>query len=169
MCMTNKVSTSVRLKNYALLGLLMMLPPMAIGGKTAVVTVKVEVVAPPQCIVNDNRPIEVEFGDVMTTRIDGVNYRVPVNYTLSCDVSANNSMKMQVQGTAAFDGQALQTSVDGLGIRLQNGTSTLAVNDWLNFNYQDQPELWATPVMQAGVALPAGEFTAGASLRVDYQ
>lgn len=168
MCMTSKTDTP-GLKNYVVLGLLLVLPQIAIGGKTAVVTVKVEVVAPPPCTVNDNRPIEVEFGDVMTTRVDGVNYRMPVNYTLSCDASANNAMKLQVQGTSAFDGQALQTSVAGLGIRLQHGTTTLAVNDWLNFSYPDQPELWATPIMQAGVTLPAGEFTAGASLRVDYQ
>lgn len=38
----------------------------------------------PPCTVNDNKPIEVDFGDVMTTRIDGSNYRQQVNYTLSC-------------------------------------------------------------------------------------
>ncbi|VTR20674.1 putative minor fimbrial subunit StfE [Serratia fonticola] len=68
---------------------------------TATVTVKVTVVAPLPCMINDDRPIEVEFGDVMTTRVDGDNYKMPVNYTLSCTGPASNAMKLQVKGTGA--------------------------------------------------------------------
>lgn len=152
-------------------GMLAMLSQITFGASnTAIVVVKATVVAPPPCIINNNRPVEVEFGDVLTTRVDGVNYRVPVNYTLVCQPGASNAMKIQLLGNgAAFDSTALQTSVAALGIRLQHGTTTLPVNDWVNFTYPNQPELWAVPVMQAGVTLPAEEFTGSALMRVDYQ
>ncbi|WP_210504815.1 fimbrial protein [Pantoea ananatis] len=133
------------------------------------VTVKVTVVAPPPCVINDDRPVEVEFGDVMTTRVDGSNYRRPVNYTLSC-TSTSNAMKLQVKGNgAAFDVTVLQTNKAGLGIKLLQGDSKLAINSWLNFTYPNKPELWAVPVKQAGATLTGGEFSAGATMAVDYQ
>ncbi|BEO62833.1 exotoxin [Serratia marcescens] len=134
------------------------------------VTVKVTVVAPPSCVVNGDRPIEVEFGEVMTTRLDGKNYQTPVSYTLSCSGQSKNVMKLQIQGTgAAFDTTLLQTNKTGLGVQLQQGGSKLAINSWLNFTYPDAPELWAVPVKQSGVSLSGGEFTAGATMKVAYQ
>ncbi|HHQ6602073.1 TPA: fimbrial protein [Serratia fonticola] len=153
-----------------LAALLSALPLLAWAGATATVTVKVTVVAPPPCVINDNRPIEVEFGDVMTTRVDGSNYKMPVNYTLSCTGAPSNTMKLQVKGTgAAFDATVLQTNKAELGIELRHGDSKLAVNDWLNFTYPNKLELWAVPVKQAGATLAGGEFSAGATMAVDYQ
>ncbi len=134
------------------------------------VTVKVTVVAPPPCVINGNRTIEVDFNEVMIAQIDGKNYRMPVNYSLSCSGQSKNSMKLQVQGTgAAFDSTVLKTNKTGLGIQLQQGGSKLAVNSWLNFTYPNTPELWAVPVKPSGVTLSVGEFTAGATMKVDYQ
>lgn len=153
---------------FLLCGMLGVLPQIA--GAFTTVTVKVTVVAPPPCVINDNRAIEVDFGDVITTRVDGAHYRMPVNYTLSCSGETANAMKLQVQGNGApFDGTVLQTNKEGLGIELQQGSSRLPVNSWLNFSYPDKPELWAIPVKQAGATLTGGEFTAGATMRVDYQ
>ncbi|MBH2669683.1 fimbrial protein [Serratia marcescens] len=134
------------------------------------VTVKVTVVAPPPCVINGNRTIEVDFDEVMIAQIDGKNYRMPVNYSLSCSGQSKNAMKLQVQGTgAAFDTTALKTNKTGLGIQLQQGSSKLALNSWLNFTYPNTPELWAVPVKQSGVTLSVGEFTAGATMKLDYQ
>ncbi|MDK7100077.1 fimbrial protein [Klebsiella aerogenes] len=139
------------------------------GSSNVTVQIKMTVVAPP-CVINDNKAIEVEFGDVMTTKVDGNNYRMPVNYTLSCDDNSNNAMKLQIQGaTAGFDAEALQTSVSALGIKMERVGSEFPVNTWLNFNYPGKPDLWAVPVMQPGATLPAGEFTATATMKVDYQ
>ncbi|CAI1968274.1 fimbrial protein [Serratia fonticola] len=153
-----------------LAALLAALPLLAWAEPSATVTVKVTVVAPPPCVINDDRPIDVEFGDVMTTRVDGDNYKMPVNYTLSCTGGTTNAMKLQVKGTgAAFDATVLQTNQTGLGIELRQGDSKLAVNDWLNFTYPNKPELWAVPVKQRGATLTGGEFSAGATMAVDYQ
>ncbi|OQV36223.1 fimbrial protein [Serratia marcescens] len=151
-----------------LAGLVALMPLWCLA--TTTVTVKVTVVAPPPCTINDDRPIEVDFGDVMTTRVEGDNYRMPVNYTLSCTEASSNAMRLQVQGNgASFDGSVLRTNKTGLGIRLQQGDSKLAVNSWLNFTYPNVPALWATPVKQSGATLTGGEFTAGATMKVAYQ
>lgn len=153
-----------------LAGVLAALPMLACAAPSATVTVKVTVVAPPPCVINDDRPVEVEFGDVMTTRVDGDNYKMPVNYTLSCTGGTSNAMKLQVKGNgAAFDATVLQTNKTGLGIELRQGDGKLAVNSWLNFTYPNKPELWAVPVKQAGTTLTGGEFSAGATMAMDYQ
>lgn len=160
--------TKHRRAGYSLAALLMAFPLVTQAATT--VTVKVTVVAPPPCIINDDRPIVVEFGDVLTTRVDGSNYRLPVNYTLNCKDALSNAMKLQVQGVGAgFDGTVLQTNKAGLGIELQQGDAKLPVNSWLNFTYPSKPELWVVPVKQNGATLTGGEFTAGATMKVDYQ
>lgn len=154
----------------ALVGVLTALPMLVFAAPSATVTVKVTVVAPPACVINDDRPIEVEFGNVMTTRVDGDNYKMPVNYTLSCTGGTSNAMKLQVKGNgAAFDATVLQTNKTGLGIELRQGGSKLAVNKWLHFSYPNKPKLWAIPVKQVGTTLTGGEFSAGATMTVDYQ
>ncbi|HGM6909401.1 TPA: fimbrial protein [Serratia marcescens] len=135
------------------------------------VTVSVTVLAPLPCVINGGKPIEVDFGsEVLTTRIDGSNYLTPINYSLSCTGPARNSMKLQIAGNGAgFNGQLLQTSVNGLGIALLRGDARIPLNSWQNFTYPNVPELKAVPIKQAGVQLPTGEFTASATLRADYQ
>jgi type 1 fimbria pilin len=164
--------TGYRQVRHVLAGMLAVLPMLAWAAPSATVTVtvKVTVVAPPPCVINDDRPIDVEFGDVMTTRVDGDNYKMPVNYTLSCIGGTSNAMKLQVKGTGAvFDATVLQTNQTDLGIELRQGASKLAVNSWLNFTYPNKPELWAVPVKQEGATLRGGEFSAGATMAMDYQ
>lgn len=145
------------------------LPQIAVADSSATVTVKVTVVAPPACVINDNKAIAVEFGNVMMTRLDGSQYRRPVNYTLDCRGAPSGAMRIQIQGNgAAFDGSVLQTSTSGLGIRLQQGSAQLAINSWLNFTYPQKPTLWAIPIKQPGVTLTGGDFTAVATMKVDY-
>ena len=118
-------------RRYLLAGALCAAPLMVQADVTNV-TVKVTIVAA-ACTVNDNQAIEVNFGDVATNRVDGTNYRKPVSYTLSCSEGASKAMKLQVQGTgSAFDGSLLGTDVSGLGIRMQNGSSNLPLNQWVN-------------------------------------
>jgi hypothetical protein len=143
--------------------------PLIVNAVTRV-EVKVTVVAPPPCIINDDRPIIVDFGEVITTRIDDSNNRLPVDYTLSCKDAPYNTMRMKIQGNGAhFDSTVLQTSKNGLGIELQNNKNKFSVNSWLNFIYPNKPDLWVVLVKQRGATLTGGEFTAGATMKVDYQ
>ncbi|MFP7326996.1 fimbrial protein [Serratia marcescens] len=135
------------------------------------VTVSVTVLAPFPCVINGGKPIEVNFGDeILTTRIDGNNYRQQVEYALACSGQAKNAMRLQIAGgSASFNGQLLQTSVNGVGIAFLLNGSRIALNSWQNFTYPALPTLEAVPVKQGGVQLPTGEFSASATLRADYQ
>lgn len=136
------------------------------------VTVRVTVIEAPPCVINNNQTIEVNFGDVMTNRVDGSNYEQALNYTLSCTGNASNALKMQLVGTQAGSGFAsnvLQTDAAGLGIALKNGGSAMALNSWTNFTYPTLPVLTAVPVKGSGVTLSGGAFSASATMRVEYQ
>lgn len=163
---------TMRYRNTACLlcGLLLALPQIVEGSTSTTLTVKVAVVEPPSCIINDNRAIIVNFGNMMINEVNGSNYRMPVVYTLSCTVPSLRA-KISIQGDgASFDGAVLKTSEPGLGIKfLRQDSVQLAINKWLNFVYPDKPELWAVPVKQSGATLHGGEFTAGATMKVDYQ
>jgi hypothetical protein len=45
----------------------------------------------------------------------------------------------------------------------------LAVNEWIDFTYPKTPTLQAVPVKRAGAVLSGGDFSAMATLMVDYQ
>lgn len=153
-----------------LCGMLVTLPQIATSANSVNITVKVSVVAPPACTINENKPIEVEFGDVMTTRVDGNNYRRPVDFSLSCTTASSYALKLQVQGNgASFDSEVLRTDREGLGIKLLQGSNKLAINSWLNFSRPNTPKLWAVPVKQNNATLKTGQFSAGATMKVDYQ
>jgi len=119
----------------------------------------------------------IEFGNVQIQQIDGSNFTQPVDYGLNCSGRLSDYLKLQIQGTAVtINGESLlQTSVSGLGIRLQTkaGKSLVPIGstDWMNFQYTggSGPELEAVLVKNSGETLPAGEFSAAATLVVDYQ
>ncbi|OKP49506.1 exotoxin [Serratia marcescens] len=149
-----------------------MLFTAALPAQTATnLNVSVTVIAPLPCVINGSKPIDVDFGpDVMITRLDGNHYRTPIDYTLTCNELAKNAMRLQIAGAVAgFDSQLLQTDVNGLGIALLFDGVRLAPNTWQNFNYSALPTLEAVPMKQASATLRTGDFSAAATLRVDYQ
>lgn len=153
-------------------GIMSLLSAVSYGSNTANVTVKVTILSPPSCTINNDRPIEVRFGDVMTTRVNGVNYRMPVNYSLYCTSLKKNELRMQIIGDAIDLGKAtnaLATNVTGFGIQLQRGSTPFNINDTLDFVYPAKPVLYAVPVKRNGVTLPTRYFVATATMSVDYQ
>ncbi|TDB55729.1 fimbrial protein [Photorhabdus luminescens] len=144
-------------------------PVSNFSGKTPVNIYGV-VIAPPPCVINNGNTIDVDFGDVMITRIDGVNYMQPVKYTVKCEKMPANAMKMMISGnTASFDRTVLQTNHSGLGIAVIHNGRKLLVNDWMKFSYPNFPELHAVPVKDMATALKGGDFGAGATMMVEYQ
>lgn len=111
--------------------------PLAAGSKTVNMTLTIVVNAAPPCTVTGG---EVEFGNVLTTKVDGVNYRQAVGYRLSCNGRVSDYLKLQIQGNAVtINGESvLQTDVDGLGIRLQTATDgaliSPAIRNGCHFN-----------------------------------
>ncbi|WP_058912150.1 fimbrial protein [Entomohabitans teleogrylli] len=125
----------------------------------------------PPCVVNEDKVITVNFGDeVMTTRVDGTQYRKPITFDLDCSMAASSNQKVRISGTvASFDGTALAGGKTGLGIALYNGNNRLNVGDWVNFTNPNVPQLYAVPIKQSGATLSGGPFRVMASLVVEYQ
>ncbi len=156
-------------RNAAMFLLCVGISPLA-GATTVTVSVTVQV--PPPCVINGNRTIEVDFGEILTVSVNGSNYKKKVDYTLECSGSKSNALQMKIQGNAtSFDPTALQTNISDFGVALHADGQPLNINSWLKFTYSDNqtPLLEAVPVKKTGKTLPGGAFTAGATLLVAYQ
>lgn len=129
------------------------------------------ILAPPPCVINAGSTLNVPFGDdLMTTRIDGVNYRRGVPYTLTCGPQPSNNMKITLQGTGAGFGSAyLGTSKSDLGIKLLLNGAAWPLNNAVNFTYPTLPVIEAVPVKKPGSTLTGGAFSASATLVVALQ
>ena len=135
------------------------------------VSIRGVILAPPPCVINAGSTLNVPFGDdLMTTRIDGVNYRRGVPYTLTCGPQPSNNMKITLQGTGAGFGSAyLGTSKSDLGIKLLLNGAAWPLNNAVNFTYPTLPVIEAVPVKNPGSTLTGGAFSASATLVVALQ
>ncbi|MFC0226924.1 fimbrial protein [Serratia aquatilis] len=139
---------------------------------TAYVSLKGKLVIPAVCTLqmsNNN----IHFGDVLSTRIDGVNYqRKAVGYTLACDRTPTGTLTMTLTGTpAGFTGGsgALGTSLNNLGIAFYSGSTRLTLNSAMAFSYTNQPALYAVPIKATAATFSSGGyFSAAANLVINY-
>lgn len=144
--------------------------PVAVEASTSTITVKVTITAPP-CEINNNKLIEVNFGnDVLTTRVDGNYKKRPVDYSVQCKGGASNSVRMMIEGGGAmFENEVLLTNKTDFGIEVLNNGNRMPINRWLNFTYPNWPTLEAVPVKRPGATLTGGAFSAGATMKVEYR
>lgn len=134
------------------------------------VTIRGNVIAPPPCVINNGNTILVDFGEVMSTRIDGQRYKQPVNYTAECTKMPTNAMTLAITGnTAGFDAGLLQTEIAGLGVRMLYQGRQLNPGEKVKFTYPVFPALEAVPVRDMTAVLTGGDFSAVATLELDYQ
>ncbi|CAI1128282.1 putative minor fimbrial subunit StfF [Serratia marcescens] len=135
---------------------------------TAPIVISGSINVKPQCVVNDNQTIRVAFGnDLITTKVNGVNYLRTIDYTLECKNAGQSMMKMKLAGVAAaFNSTAIQTDKANLAIALRANGNPLPIGSWMAFNYPNKPVLQAVPV--SGGVLATGAFSAAATLMVEY-
>ena len=144
----------------------------AMGGTEAEITFHGTLIEAPPCVVNDGRPVVVDFGnEVMTTRINGNEYLKRIDFTLDCNGSAPGMQQLRISGgtLTGFDPQALAGDQPGFGIALYEGSKRYTPGTWLPLTDPTVPELYAVPVKQDGTTLTGGAFSILASLVVDYQ
>ncbi|WP_249226296.1 fimbrial protein [Entomohabitans teleogrylli] len=144
----------------------------AADGGTTTLTITGNIVEP-DCVINNNQQIVVDFKEVMTTRIDGVSYkREQINYTLTCDNLIRNTLRITLKGTAGYNAGLFNTDVTGLGIRVTNASGTaIAPNGTVDFTYVDggtPPVLYAIPVAQNAATLPNVDFNGSATMVFSY-
>lgn len=146
---------------------------LALPGEITNVSVNMSgtIIATATCVINGADPIAIEFGDVYISNIDGDTYRKRIDYSVSCQGDPEGkTIQMQVAGNgAAFDGALLKTDVSGLGIKLLNNGSPLALNHWVNLDPNNVPILEGALVKESGADFINGqEFNSTATLKVDY-
>ncbi|HGN1704531.1 TPA: fimbrial protein [Providencia rettgeri] len=151
------------------------LTPLSNTGVTpgrVVVQITGYVLAPPPCKINGGNVIKVDFGDVMSTRIDGTAYSKPINYNITCDKRPTEQMKMTLVGDPAnFDPtRAVRTNISGLGVGFTYNGNRLRLNQEVNFVYPNAPQFHAMPVRDMSTVLNiGGPFQAGVTIKLDYQ
>ncbi|MBH3259846.1 fimbrial protein [Serratia marcescens] len=133
-------------------------------------------IEPPPCVINDGNRVEVDFGErVGINKVDGNNYRIPLNYQITCENSGSGTpgkwaLNLSLTGSpASFDSEALETDKEGLGIRIYRGAVPFTPNSTVAIDLNNPPPLEAVPVKDPGSTLTAGAFDAWATLRADYQ
>lgn len=141
------------------------------SGALANLTFDGTLMEPPACLISSGSSIEVDFKEVGLKKIDGVNYRKRIDYTITCEAGTLPwEMILRVEGAAtAFEASALQTSVPDLGIRFLQGGVPLDLNTALMINPAAAPVLEVVPIIRAGTSLGPGEFSATATLLAKYQ
>lgn len=139
---------------------------------------------PPCDVYGDNDPIQVNFGEVGITRIDGINYAQPFTLTVSCGSTLGNNVALVLHylgvDAQSFNTDALQTTKRGLGVLLtQNGTvmppifpsqPNTGLPVTMSSNGQMSIPFVAVPVkdMDANTVLLEGAFSAAASMEIQY-
>ena len=127
----------------------------------------------PPCSINSGKVINVVFGnDLGVNKIDGINYKQDINYTVTCDGGYTPSQLELVIDTtyqADFEASAIQTDKEGLGIQILVDGQPVDFAKPLAFNPSALPKLEAVPVQRLGAVLTEGAFSATMTLRTDYQ
>jgi len=154
-----------------LLAAALSVPPMS--SQAADVGYRGTLIVPPPCEINDGNRVDVDFGNrVGINKVDGDNYRQPINYQISCESGSNGVWAMTLSlGAAAtgFDKEALSTSKTDLGIRIYQNGKAFTPGSTLAIDQANPPRLEAVPVKKAGATLVEGAFEAWATLRADYR
>ncbi|CCJ99592.1 fimbrial protein [Cronobacter malonaticus] len=139
---------------------------------SVLITVSVTINTAP-CEINNNQNIDVNFGDnVITTDVMAGLVEKVINYTLDCsNADTAKTLKMHITGNGAdFNSDLLQTSIPELAVKLKADGSDFPLNSDLTLaSTTEKPVLVAALVGKPGARLPTGEFTAGATMTVDYQ
>lgn len=155
-----------------LLSGLLSMAATAAGKSDADMTFHGTLIEPPPCTINDGDRIDVDFGErVGINKVDGVNYRQVINYHITCESGHAGAwaMTLSLEGNAAsFDGNALLTNKDNLGIRVYQNDTPFVPGSSLDIDWAKPPRLEAVPVKKAGSTLIEGAFDAWATLRADY-
>ncbi|PJG59647.1 fimbrial protein [Aeromonas cavernicola] len=142
---------------------------------------------PERCVINAGQTIEVEFGDIPTSGLDGNSFEKTVPLTFRCEGGAfeGNALKISlgISGRpASFNQDYLATSSNGyqgsqiinnLGIKFKqlNGDE-LKLRQFYPVNMQGNIGDWgfiAAPVSPQGANIPAGDFYATATIVAAFQ
>lgn len=166
----NAMTQSIGPRAILIAGGLLWFVSQSVQAETSLV-IRAVIIAPAPCVINNGTTLDVPFGnDLQTSRVDGVNYRRGVPYTVICDSPFSNALTLELKGTGAgFDSRVLATRKADLGVKLFVNGTDWPLNTAVNFTFPNFPVVQAVPVKREGSKLTGGAFDAAATLVVDYQ
>lgn len=135
-------------------------------------------ILPPVCALGQTNPIRVSFGKVGVRKVDGNLFKQDIPYQLNClgDLSQPWNVTLTFNGTlagAGFDNATLRTTSPmnngKLGIQIQKDGIPLELNKAFAIDSSNPPRLSAVPIKRAGTELVGDDFTATATLTIDFQ
>lgn len=170
----------------ALLGMMVTFSGQAVNTHTMKAKIQLKAtVRYPVCKINGDKVLEVNFHEIDPEKVDGTNYAETKTVTLDCPAGVDKLLPwIRIEGPQASFGtknNVVSATVEGnessLGIALFKGTepraNTLALNTWNELGIGDvtgsQFTFTAVPVKKDGTELPAGMFTASATMRLEYR
>lgn len=139
---------------------------------TTKITVQGEVYKKPDCSINNEKPLNVDFGNsVLEKNINGMNYQKQINLEITCtEDNFPGQLQITVSGESSdFNASALKTTLSGLGIQLQLDNSSLKINTPVEVEKPQGNILTATLIKQSDASLLMGEFEATATITAEYQ
>ncbi|QEW32605.1 fimbrial protein [Erwinia billingiae] len=122
------------------------------------------------CTLNEGQMIDVPFGNVSINKVGSGQYLKNISYSINC-VGIKNQIKFKMILVAPgtdWDPQAMVSSVEGLGVRIVNDGTPIALNRVFNIDLDHPPTLQAQLVTKTGLELTGRPFTAGGTLLVEY-
>lgn len=131
-------------------------------------TISGEVYATPPCIINENRPINVPFGDVVIASIDGVYKTTSLVYSWTCKEAPGLRIKFSGNYSTNIWPLLEVPEKDNLGIQIKVDDNPIEINTWLKINNFRQPRLEAVLVKKKGGKIKPGPFRSSATLEIDY-
>lgn len=142
-------------------------------GDTQTIQFKGEFILMPPCSVNNEQVIAISFGNIGINKVDGINFKKPVPYTVKCFGSQDDTpVNLKISGHAeGFDPAAIATSADGLGIQVQMNGQAMPLNIPVvtTLSAVASLQLSVVPVKDPGKKLTGQAFTAAATLTADYE
>lgn len=116
------------------------------------------------CRINNDAPVDIQFGNVGINKIDGVLYTQSVPLKITCDEAYSGNLSFTITGTmASFDRSAIQSDIAGLGIRIMQDGKPVTIGQSFSISATSPPALTAVPVAQTGSTLNEGLFHATAT------
>lgn len=132
---------------------------------------------PDKCVVNEGQLINVEFGEIGGSDLNGSNYPQSIPVRFQCEGGSFEdgtlNIKLAVSGTAAsFSNEVFKTDKNDLGIRLTHNDQLVIPNEFYpvpNIGNGGSWNLVAAPFANGGAEIGEGEFNASATIVAAFQ
>ena len=132
---------------------------------------------PDKCVVNEGQLINVEFGEISGSNLNGTSYPQSIPVRFQCEGGSFEdgtlNIKLAVSGTpASFSNNAFKTDKTDLGIEIKHNGSLVIPNEFYpvpNIGNGGNWNLVAAPLASGGKEIAEGEFNASATIVAAFE